>query len=40
MAIHYAEVMGMRVVAVDGDARNGKLRLSFRAEHFIDDELA
>ena len=36
MAIQYARVMGMRVIAVDGGADKEKLCLSLGAEHFID----
>ena len=36
LAIQYAKVMGMRVIAVDGGAEKEKLCLSLGAEHFID----
>ncbi len=36
MAIQYAKVMGMRVIAIDGGAEKEKLCLSLGAEHFID----
>ena len=36
LAIQYAKVMGMRIIAVDGGADKEKLCLSLGAEHFID----
>ena len=36
LAIQYAKVMGMRIIAVDGGAEKEKLCLSLGAEHFID----
>ncbi len=36
MAIQYAKVMGMRIIAIDGGAEKEKLCLSLGAEHFID----
>ena len=36
MAIQYAKVMGMRIIAVDGGTEKEKLCLSLGAEHFID----
>ena len=36
LAIQYAKVMGMRIIAVDGGAEKEKLCMSLGAEHFID----
>ena len=36
LAVQYAKVMGMRIIAVDGGAEKEKLCLSLGAEHFID----
>ena len=36
MALQYAKVMGMRIIAVDGGADKEKLCVSLGAEHFID----
>ena len=36
LAIQYAKVMGMRIIAVDGGAEKEKLCLSLGAEHYID----
>ena len=36
LAVQYAKVMGMRVIAVDGGAEKEKLCLSLGAEHYID----
>ena len=36
LAIQYARVMGMRIIAVDAGAEKEKLCLSLGAEHFID----
>lgn len=36
LAIQYAKVMGMRIIAIDGGKEKEKLCLSLGAEHFID----
>ena len=36
MAVQYAKVMGMRIIAVDGGTEKEKLCMSLGAEHFID----